>query len=492
MLVSGGADSACAAAGLARALGPRTSTRCTSTTGFGAAADRDERVARDLCCAAADRPPRRAPGLARRETSRPPRADFRYAAAERLRARAGGDWIATGHTPHRPRRDGALPPRRLAGSAEPPLACAPQSGRVVRPLLDLERAELRAPRHRGGPALRRRRDQRSTRRSRATGSAPRSCRCSRDLSAAAERNIAETQAELAEEADLLERVVLEALEAAGAGAGAVAIRADALAGSEPALRRLALRAARGARRRAARCRSDGGGRPRSCAWPTMPEGGEVDLGDGVRAICEQGLIRFETSIGGRRRPGAGRASSPRELPVRALGGPRRAPRRRRSSPRGPTSRRSTPRRSATSWSGPHLARGRPDAAARHGRHARRLQDLFTDRGVPRSLRHAPAGGDRRRAASSGSPAWPCREDFRLVRGREVAVHSSRYSTARPMAAHVDYAPVDDPAIGETLVTAGRAPAPGRGARRRDQPRLRGPRPGDDRHAEGRGAVPRPT
>src|SRR5439155_11416951 len=116
----------------------------------------------------------------------------------------------------------------------------------------------------------------------------------RDLSDAAERNISETQAELAEEANLLERVILEALEAAGAGAGAVAIRAEALAGSEPALRRLALRAlaerATGhavpiGRRRAAQI----------MRLAPLPEGGEVDLGHGVRAICEAGLIRFVAS-----------------------------------------------------------------------------------------------------------------------------------------------------------------------------------------------------
>src|SRR5207247_8051083 len=67
----------------------------------------------------------------------------------------------------------------------------------------------------------------------------------RELSPAAERNIAETQSELIEEAELLERIVLEALEAAGAGAGAVAIRAEPLAGSEPALRRPARRAPAG-------------------------------------------------------------------------------------------------------------------------------------------------------------------------------------------------------------------------------------------------------
>ena len=64
----------------------------------------------------------------------------------------------------------------------------------------------------------------------------------REVNPGAERNIAETRAELAEEAELLERVVLEALDGAGAGAGAVAIAAAALAAWEPGLRRLALRA----------------------------------------------------------------------------------------------------------------------------------------------------------------------------------------------------------------------------------------------------------
>ena len=71
----------------------------------------------------------------------------------------------------------------------------------------------------------------------------------------------------------------------------MAIRADALAGSEPALRRLALRAlaerASGrpvplSRRRAAQI----------MRLATLAEGGDVELGGGVRAICEAGLIRF--------------------------------------------------------------------------------------------------------------------------------------------------------------------------------------------------------
>ena len=141
----------------------------------------------------------------------------------------------------------------------------------------------------------------------------------RELSGAAERNIAETQAELIEEAHLLERVVLEALEAAGAGAGAVAIRADALEGSEPALRRLALRAL--AERAAGRAVPLGRRRAEQIMrLAALPEGGEVDLGHGVRAICEHGLIRFLVSSEADAAPEPASLRVPGQLPVRALGG----------------------------------------------------------------------------------------------------------------------------------------------------------------------------
>ncbi len=220
--------------------------RCTSTTAFVDSADRDERVCRDLCSRLRidlhiERPEELDGNLqaAARET--------RYAAAEQLRARAGGDWIATGHT----RTD-------LAETVLYRLAVSPgtralrglpaHSGRVVRPLLELERAETRRLAAEAGLPFA---DDETNldldfARNRVRAEV---LPVLRELSPAAERNIAETQAELAEEAHLLERVVLEALEAAGAGAGAVAIRADALEGSEPALAAPRAAGARGARRR---------------------------------------------------------------------------------------------------------------------------------------------------------------------------------------------------------------------------------------------------
>jgi tRNA(Ile)-lysidine synthase len=113
-----------------------------------------------------------------------------------------------------------------------------------------------------------------------------------ELSPAAERNIAETRAELAEEAALLDRVVLEALDAAGASAGAVAVRVEALEGLEPGLRRLALRAL--AERAAGR--SVALGRERAAEIERLaaqPEGGAVELGDGLMALCESGFVRFQ-------------------------------------------------------------------------------------------------------------------------------------------------------------------------------------------------------
>jgi tRNA(Ile)-lysidine synthase len=247
VLVSGGPDSACAAAGLARAIGPENVHALHVNYGLRDTAGRDERVARDLCSLLRvdlhiERP---APLQGNLQAAA---RDFRYSAAERLRARAGGDWIATGHS----RTDLAetMVYRLAVSPGARGLRCLPpQGGRVVRPLLDLERAELRRLATAAGlpfaddetnldPAFARNRIRSEI------------LPVLRDLSDAAERNISETQAELAEEANLLERVILEALDAAGAGAGALAIRAEALAGSEPALRRL----------------SDGAGRPRSCAW----------------------------------------------------------------------------------------------------------------------------------------------------------------------------------------------------------------------------------
>jgi tRNA(Ile)-lysidine synthase len=413
VLVSGGPDSACVAAGLARAIGPERVHALHVNYGLRESADRDERVCRDLCSRLRidlhiDRPATLDGNVqaAARE--------FRYAAAERLRIRTGGDWIATGHT----QTDLAetFVYRLAVSPGSRSLRCLPaRSGRVVRPLLGLERAGLRRLAGEAGlpfaddetnldPTFARNRIRAEV------------LPVLRDLSPAAERNIAETQAEMIEEARLLDRVVLEALEAAGAGAGAVAIRAHALEGSEPALRRLALRAL--AERATGRAVPLGRRRAAQIMRLALtPEGGQVELGHGVRAICEQALIRFETS--------SEADAAPTPAPLRVPGSCRFGQWEVRAEVR----------------PGPDLAT--LDAYAlgdelvvrtwREGDRIRplgmdgtkSLQDLFTDRRVPRSLRHhLPV------VTAAGRVVWVAgvavSEDFRLSPdAREVAVLTAR-------------------------------------------------------------------
>lgn len=419
VMVSGGADSGCLAAGLARAIGPERVHGLHINYGLRESADRDERVCRDLCSRLRidlhiERP-RELHGNIQAAAR-----EFRYTAAERLRVRTGGDWIATGHS----RTD-------LAETLIYRLAVSPgarglrglpaQSGRVLRPLLDLERGELRQLALTAAlpfaddetnldPAFARNRIRSEL------------LPVLRELSPAAERNIAETQAEMIEEARLLERVVLEALEAAGAAAGAVAIRAEALEGSEPALRRLALRALaeRAAGRAVPLSRRRAG---QIMRLALMPEGGEVDLGHGVTAVCEGGLIRFETASEADAAP----APTPLRVPGSCRFGQWEVRAELRAGPMAPA--------------GPDLAT--LDALAlgeelvvrtwRQGDRIRplgmdgtkSLQDLFTDRGVPRSLRHhLPV------VTAAGQVVWVAgvavSEDFRLAPdASEVAVLTAR-------------------------------------------------------------------
>jgi tRNA(Ile)-lysidine synthase len=419
VMISGGPDSACLAAGLARSVGPAHVHALHVNYGLRDSADRDERVCRDLCSTLRidlhiERP------RALHGNLQAAAREFRYGAAERLRARTGGDWIATGHT----RTDLAetLLYRLAVSPGARGLRCLPaQSGRVIRPLRDLERDELRELAI--GAALPFADDP--------TNLDPAFARnriraevlpVLRDLSPAAERNIAETQAEMIEEARLLERIVLEALDAAGAGAGAVAIRAEALAGSEPALRRLALRALaeRAAGRAIPLSRRRAG---QIMRLALMPEGGQVDLGHGVTAICEQGLIRFETASEADAAP----APTPLTVPGSCRFGQWEVRAELRAGPQQPA--------------GP--AQATLDAEAlgdelvvrtwREGDRMRplgmsgtkTLQDLFTDRGIPRSLRHhLPV------VTAAGRVVWVAgvavSEDFRLAPdAREAAVLTAR-------------------------------------------------------------------
>ena len=220
---------------------------------------------------------------------------------------------------------------------------------MVRPLLDLERAELRAARHRRGPAVRRRRDEpRSGVRAqpdplRGPAGAPgperrRRAEHRRDPGGARTRRPSCSNGSSSRRSRPRERAP------ARSRSGRRRWRAPSRrSGAWPC-------APSRSEPRAARCRSGARRAAQIMRLAMMPEGGEVDLGLGVRAICEQGLIRFETSMEADAAPGPGSAASPGELPVRAVGGPRRASRRAARARRAPTWRPSTRKRSATSWS----------------------------------------------------------------------------------------------------------------------------------------------
>ena len=94
VLVSGGADSACAAAGLAEVCGSANVGAITLNYGLRESADADEAVCRDLCARLGIDLEVVRPELGEGNVQAAAR-DARYAAAERWRARHHADWIAT-------------------------------------------------------------------------------------------------------------------------------------------------------------------------------------------------------------------------------------------------------------------------------------------------------------------------------------------------------------------------------------------------------------
>src|SRR2546423_793877 len=97
VMVSGGPDSACAAAGLSRLLDAANVHALHINYGLRADADRDERACRELCGRLRlDLHVERPEGL--RGNLQAAARRVRYEAAERLRSRTGATLTATGHT----------------------------------------------------------------------------------------------------------------------------------------------------------------------------------------------------------------------------------------------------------------------------------------------------------------------------------------------------------------------------------------------------------
>jgi tRNA(Ile)-lysidine synthase len=419
VMASGGADSACAAAGLARFLGAASVHAVHVNYGLREGATAGEAACRRLCAALRlDLHVERPHGL-EGENLQAAAREARYAAAERLRARAGAELIVTGHTLTDLAETVVY---RLASSpgTRPLLGLPPRSGRVVRPMLALGRERARELAIAAGLPFAddETNEDLSFARNRVRARILPELEA---ISPAAQRNIAETRAELAEEAELLDRVVLEALEASGAGAGAVAIRAEALAESEPALRRLALRAL--AERAAGRPVALGRARAAEIlALAARPEGGAVDLGGGLRALCEAGFVRMQAAAG---------EAAPEPVALRLPGRARI----------GQWEVRAELHPGPVEPAGPELAtldartlEGRLEVRTwREGdrirplgmRGTKTLGDLFTDRHVPRSLRHSlPV------VTVDGEVAWVAgvavSDDFRIeTETEEVAVLTAK-------------------------------------------------------------------
>jgi len=284
-LVSGGRDSVCLLDVLASLADPARLSVLHVNYGLrGEDSDGDEQHVRSLCerygvaCFV-----ERAGTVPERGNLQAWARDLRYAVAGRL-ALGQDALVATGHTASDQAetilyRLAASPGRRAL------LGIAPRDGRLIRPLLVLSREETAAYCRARGLSWR----------EDASNADPRFARgrvrhdllaALRAVHPAAEANVVRTAELLRDEAAVLERVVEETL------GGRCAIATKELAGMQPALARLVLvRLAEAAGRRPLP-----GVATRLGELAALAESGgstELDVGGGVRAVVEYGVLRFE-------------------------------------------------------------------------------------------------------------------------------------------------------------------------------------------------------
>jgi tRNA(Ile)-lysidine synthase len=322
--------------------------------------------------------------------------DARYALAEQL---ARGDYAAA-HTAS-DQAETVLYRLAVSPGSRALHGMEPRRGRLVRPLLSVTRDEVRAYLRARGLDWREDPSNADRRFARARVRHD-VLEALRELSPAAERTIAETARQLREEAEVLDAAVSDALTELGGGP---AVSLDALRQHPPALQRLILRSLAEA--------ASGAGAPRSLSRREADEilslGGQgtksVDLGGGLRAVAEYGTLRFT-------RAEDAEPPAPVELPV---------PGRARFGDWELEARRDRPGDVAVTDLGSAVTvrawrdgdRMRP--AGLGG--SKSLQDLFTDRKVPRALRRtlpvveargeivwvAGVAVDERFAAEEGEP-----------------------------------------------------------------------------------------
>jgi tRNA(Ile)-lysidine synthase len=296
--------------------------------------------------------------------------DARYALADAL---AKGDYAAA-HTAS-DQAETVLYRLAVSPGSRALHGMSPRRGRLVRPLLSVTREELRDYlRARGlewreDPSNADRRFARARVRHDVLDALS-------ELSPAAVRTIAETARQLRDEAEVLDAVVTDALKELGGGP---AISLGALLEHPPAVRRLVLRAlaeraagAPGLPQRPSRSLS----RREADEILALGERGtkSLDLGGGLRALVEYGTLRFTRT---------GDASAPDPVPLSVPGRARFGDwelEARVGAPGDVTVRDLGPELTVRAWRDGD--RMRP--AGLGG--SKSLQDLFTDRKVPRALR----------------------------------------------------------------------------------------------------------
>ncbi|MEA2472471.1 MAG: tRNA(Ile)-lysidine synthase [Thermoleophilaceae bacterium] len=290
VLVSGGGDSVCLL-DVAVRLGARVSALHVDH-GLRADSGEDAELCRSLCERLAvpltvervDLPAARGPGNLQAEAR-----DARYALAER---HAAGDYAAA-HTAS-DQAETVLYRLAVSPGRRALLGMAARRGRLVRPLLAIAREDARAYCRARGLEWREDPTNSDLRFARARVRAQ-VLPALRELNPAAERNIAETAAQLRDEAEALDAALAGALAgtapppgppAGGRTSGGQApLRLQSLSGIPPALARLALRAAAGD---APISRRDA---ERILALP-LEGTATVELPGGLRAVAEYGRLRF--------------------------------------------------------------------------------------------------------------------------------------------------------------------------------------------------------
>jgi tRNA(Ile)-lysidine synthase len=343
--------------------------------------------------------------------------DARYEAAERVRAAAGLDLIATGHTASDQvetilYRLVSSPGRRAL------LGMQPRRGRLVRPLLSVSHEDTCAYCTEAGLGWREdesNSDRRLARNLLRLEVLP----LLREINAGADRNVLATAAELRDEAGMLDQAVEEALRRTGAGGAPPAVDAARLAAEPSPVRRLVLR----------RLAETAAGatvalRPEDASTiERLAErggSGAVDLGGGLRAIVEYGFVRFG------RQPEEAAPPAPVTLPVPGscrFGEWEVVSAQSPARPGADLGSADEPRLDADKLAGTLTVRAWRDGdriqpLGLDG--TKSLQDLFGDRKVPRSLRRSlPV------VESDGEIAWVAgvavSERFRVRPGTRATV-----------------------------------------------------------------------